>query len=130
MINFLIIFNLLSIFHSDTLQTDYVRMCEFDKKKHLYNCDEIILNSNFILCDSQIYQYTNSSHQLENLYTYQVDSTFSDKQSKTYVCNDKEEIYMFVKRMLVTCKQQIRQTIMYTLLCMCNTKQENTFILK
>ena len=57
MFKILLILNWFIFSMPDIISTDYARICDFNKKTKLSNCDEMMLNSYFIFPDSSIYIY-------------------------------------------------------------------------
>ena len=107
MINLLILLSFLNFGMSDTIHTNYARMCDLNKKTALNNCDEMMLNASFVFSDTTeyIYQFVNryedtaSNDNLSiNFYTrYSVDTCFEDSVSKKYIFKNYDGQYMFVR---------------------------------
>lgn len=104
----LLVLSLFGFFKNDTVSTDYVRMCEFNKKTKLSNCDEMMLNSFFIFPDSTKYIYQSISRfngdstlekSIDNDFynKYSVDTCLIDSTSKKYIFNTSYGKYMFIR---------------------------------
>jgi hypothetical protein len=108
MFKILLLLNLFSFSKADTIFTDYARMCDFNKKTKLSNCDEMMLNSSFIFPDSTEYIYQSISHFQgdakseksvdDDFYNkYSIDTCFTDSVSKKYIFNTSYGKYMFIR---------------------------------